>query len=599
MIATHSSDKITSRRPRTAGILFVCRSALNAIGPRRRRVVLLLALALVVGLLETALLYLVARTALAVTASDGKVDTQLPGLLHGAFTIGQTSALSTCILLALITLSVPTGRLAGRLSAATVIRERSRVISGYLASPWETRADDPEGQLQEIAGNYCRHVEVLVQQFSLIVTAGFSLLVIVSGAFFIAPLQSLVAFACLGAVGLLLRPMSVRVKTRASESADADRSFTSQIAQLSRMSAEIAVFDVARPVIAALDAANRMSSDALRHVRFLGRLLPALFQYVAIGLVLGMIATMGLMHSANTTAVGAIALLLIRALAYGRLIQGATHTGNEMSAYADTLEAEIARLTQRQQQAPGDHNDLASVLSIDISRVSYSFPAGQRVLIDASLHIDRTDVIGIVGRTGSGKTTLVQLLAKLRTPSSGQIWVTGATGSGNVRTLSLRDVSGSSWSKLIGVVPQENRLIRGTVADNIRFFRQWITDDDILRAARQAHIADFFDSLPNAYDTDIGPGARDLSGGQRQRLGIARALAGDPALLILDEPTSALDEESEELVRESLRILIGHVMVILIAHRPSTLELCNSVYGMSEGRLCKHLERGPTSVVTS
>ena len=128
-------------------------------------------------------------------------------------------------------------------------------------------------------------------------------------------------------------------------------------------------------------------------------------------------------------------------------------------------------------------------------------------------------------------------------------------------------------------------MLSGTVADNIAFFRDGIDAERIERAARQAHIVDEVAAMTNGFATEVGPRGGELSGGQRQRLSIARALAGDPQLLVMDEPTSALDVRSESLIRRSIADLKGRVTVIIIAHRLSTLGVCDRIMVLQDGEI--------------
>ena len=152
-----------------------------------------------------------------------------------------------------------------------------------------------------------------------------------------------------------------------------------------------------------------------------------------------------------------------------------------------------------------------------------------------------------------------------------------------MNSVDLRTISPMSWSHLVAMVPQDNQLIRGSVADNVRFYRTDFSDVDVEQAARAAHVHDEIMALPDGYTTEIGPGARDLSGGQRQRLGITRALIGRPQMLVLDEPTSALDQRSEQLFRQTLMELRGATTLVLIAHRPATLEVCDRIVRVERG----------------
>jgi ATP-binding cassette subfamily B protein len=145
------------------------------------------------------------------------------------------------------------------------------------------------------------------------------------------------------------------------------------------------------------------------------------------------------------------------------------------------------------------------------------------------------------------------------------------------------DVEADSWFRRVTVVPQQTRLLRASVLENIVFYRPWVSSDAARKAAQAAGLHDEIEALPDGYETLIGDAIRDLSGGQRQRLGIARALAGEPQLLVLDEPTSALDAKSESRVQETLALLKGRVTVVIIAHRLATLNNCDRLLVLEAG----------------
>jgi ABC-type multidrug transport system fused ATPase/permease subunit len=143
----------------------------------------------------------------------------------------------------------------------------------------------------------------------------------------------------------------------------------------------------------------------------------------------------------------------------------------------------------------------------------------------------------------------------------------------------------NSWQSEVSFVPQEPELIHGTVAENIGFFREGISDDHIRRAVEAVGLADLVASLPEGISTLIGPTVHNFSGGQKQRIGIARALVGNPSLFVLDEPTSALDEESEGWVMRTLGELRQNRFVIVITHRQTTLQHCDTIIQMDHGRI--------------
>lgn len=182
----------------------------------------------------------------------------------------------------------------------------------------------------------------------------------------------------------------------------------------------------------------------------------------------------------------------------------------------------------------------------------------------------------MIGPSGAGKSTFAQLLLGLRSPTVGSVTVNG---------VQLTSVDRTWWTRHVAFVPQDPLLLTGTVAENILFLRDGLTAADLTRSARQANILDDIQRLSDGFDTHLGQRGSQLSGGQRQRMSIARALVSAPSLVVLDEPTSALDGHSEALIRDTLADLKGQVTIVLIAHRMSTLDLCDRIMVIEHGRV--------------
>jgi ATP-binding cassette subfamily B protein len=152
---------------------------------------------------------------------------------------------------------------------------------------------------------------------------------------------------------------------------------------------------------------------------------------------------------------------------------------------------------------------------------------------------------------------------------------------------SAASIAREAWTRQVAAVPQTARLFDGTVAENIRFHRDDIDDDQIVAAARAANIHDEVAAFPDGYDTEIGQSADGVSGGQAQRLCLARALAGEPSMLVLDEPTSAVDARSELLIRDSLLALRDRTLVFIVTHRSAMIDACDRVVRLDDGRLAE------------
>jgi ATP-binding cassette, subfamily B, bacterial MsbA len=212
---------------------------------------------------------------------------------------------------------------------------------------------------------------------------------------------------------------------------------------------------------------------------------------------------------------------------------------------------------------------------IRFENVSFTY-GREPVLADVDFEARAGEVVAIVGRTGAGKTTLVDLLLRFYDPTAGRITVDG---------VDLREARRTSLLDQTAVVSQEPFLFDGTIRENIRYGRLDASEDEILAAARAAHVDEFAEGLPEGYETEVGAAGARLSGGQRQRVTIARAILRDPAILVLDEATSALDSKSERLVQDAIEKLIPGRTVFVIAHRLSTVRAAHKIIVLEHGRV--------------
>ncbi|MCU0550347.1 MAG: ABC transporter ATP-binding protein/permease [Leptolyngbya sp. Prado105] len=213
---------------------------------------------------------------------------------------------------------------------------------------------------------------------------------------------------------------------------------------------------------------------------------------------------------------------------------------------------------------------------VEMRDITFAYRDRTPALTHLSLHLPAGQTIGIVGATGSGKSTLVKLLLRFYEIQQGQILIDGT----DIRELQLRDLR-----RCIGWVSQEVFLFHGTVAENISYGSFDASREEILQAAKLAEAHEFIAMLPQGYDTIVGERGQKLSGGQRQRLAIARAILKDPPILILDEATSAVDNETEAAIARSLDTITQHRTTIAIAHRLSTIRQAHCIYVMEDGRI--------------
>jgi ATP-binding cassette, subfamily B, bacterial MsbA len=213
---------------------------------------------------------------------------------------------------------------------------------------------------------------------------------------------------------------------------------------------------------------------------------------------------------------------------------------------------------------------------IRAEHIGFAYDPRQPVLMDVSFEAKPGELVAIVGPTGAGKTTMMNLLHRFYDPTEGRITIDGHD---------LRHVTMDSWYRQIALVPQETILFGGTILDNIRYGDEKATQEAVVAASRAANAHDFIMSFPDQYQTIVGEKGINVSGGQRQRIAIARAIVKNPRILLLDEATSALDSESERIVQEALEQLMKGRTTFVIAHRLTTIQRADRILVLNKGRL--------------
>ena len=215
---------------------------------------------------------------------------------------------------------------------------------------------------------------------------------------------------------------------------------------------------------------------------------------------------------------------------------------------------------------------------IVFEHVNFHYNPNRPILKDISFTIQKGDHVGLVGHTGSGKSTIANLITRMYDVVSGSITIDG---------VDIKDVEMNSLRRNVAIVSQEVYIFRGTILDNIRYAKPEATREEVVAAAKAANAHDFILRMPEGYDTMVGIGSRSLSGGERQRVSIARALLLNPSLLILDEATAAMDTETERLISEAIDRVSEGKTTISIAHRLSTLKNCNYLMAIDNGELAE------------
>ena len=239
---------------------------------------------------------------------------------------------------------------------------------------------------------------------------------------------------------------------------------------------------------------------------------------------------------------------------------------------------ELLALENDKPDRPNAVDSPRQVAELRFDGVEFAYREGQPVVRDFNVTVPGGSVVALVGRSGAGKTTVTDLVARFHDPTTGAIRLNGTD---------IRDFTLVSYRELLAIVQQDVFLFDGSVRDNIAYGRHDATDEEIEDAARRANAHEFIVRLPDRYETFVGERGVKLSGGQQQRLAIARAILARPQILILDEATSNLDTESEQLIQASMSELLAGRTTFMIAHRLSTVRRANVILLMEDGRIAE------------
>lgn len=572
---TQDGDRDQRRGPVRSLARF--RQAWGRLSPFFRSTRLLLtvivAVSILAGMVEAGLLMLIAAMAVGLTEGQQGISHEVGSL---SIELGRNATFATAIGAALLRagLQLVLAYIPALMSARVLSDLRIELFESFTTTSWSVKSKERDGAFQNLMTQNASYAAQTAVSVGLGLTATVMFITLTVGAF----VQSFVAAAVFMVASLALffalRPLSRRLRRQAKTLSGEIMSFTNTVQEVVQVAEETEVFGATPSFLGRF----RDQVDAVRQpyvrTRFMAVGLPGLYQSVALLLLVVAVIAVALSGTAALATLAAVILLLIRALTFAQQIQMAVTTVDERVPFMNQIADALERYRAEPQQDGTD--PLPDIRTLGLSHVDFAYRPGTDVLHDVSFELRRGEAIGVVGPSGAGKSSIVQVLLRLRDPQGGAVTVNGDD---------VRQFRRSDWQRQVAHVPQSPQVIWGTVRENIAFNRDWITEDEVVRAARRAHIHEDIMSWPQGYDTVIGQRASAVSGGQRQRICLARALAEEPSVLVLDEPTSALDARSEDLVQQSLEEIRSDTIIILIAHRLSTLALCDRVVVMVDGRV--------------
>lgn len=533
----------------------------------------LVMVAVLAGLAEAGLLALIAAVAAALSTDVADVTTDLGPV---TMTLGVATTLGIGVATALVraVLQLLLAYIPARLGANATADLRRWLFDAFTRAAWPIKASERDGHFQSLMNAHITSTSQAIVNIGTGLAALVTFLTMLASAFLLQPPAALVLSASSVVLFMVLRPLARRLRGSAKSLSTENIEYSKRVQEVVLMAEETEVFGASDAyrfeVYAKIDNVRR----PLLRTRFLAAAVPAIFQSIALLLLILALFAVSLTAAGRIATLGAVVLILFRTLTYAQQLQAAVTSMDERIPFMQRLAEALHRYEDNPQQE--GEQDLPPLQTVGFRDVRYGYGPDRPTLSGVSFTAQRGEAIGVAGPSGAGKSTLVQLLLRLREPDGGRVEVNG---------VDVRDSRREEWRERVAYVSQTPQLVWGTVADNIRFFRPRLTTEDIETAARRANIHDEILAWPQGYETVVGQRASAVSGGQRQRLCLARALAGNPEILILDEATSALDVKSEALVNDSLQQLRGRMTLFLVSHRPSALAMCDRVMVLVDGRV--------------
>ncbi len=534
-----------------------------------RRLMGISGLACVGAAAEAVIIIVIAALAQAAAQPASETGTA-SGLLRGV-SVAQLLVLGSVTLLVWMSVELMVARGQARLVSDYDAAQRFRLVEAFAESTWESQSRARRGEVVDLLATHLNQSRAGAAAFTTGLVSAAGILALQLGALLTGGWAALAMTGVLLVLGLALIPLGRWVRRSANALAAATPPMADRLTESLDLAREIKGFDVSSGSVRRVGESITPLRDALRQMLIAQRVGPAVTRSMLILVILVGLGAVVLSDAVDAGAYLATVLLLYRASQYGSQLHGAVQALQVASQFQARLDHEIQRMSADRE--PSGSLPVPRVASLLFDRVGFAYGGRAPVLSDATFSIRVGEVLGLSGRSGAGKSTIIDLILGLLRPTSGRILIDD---------LPLEEVSVSDWRQQVALVPQEGVLLNASVEENVRFFRD-VHRSAVVSALRAANVIDEVLELPGGLDYQVGERGSRLSGGQRQRICIARALVADPALLVLDEPTSALDEHSQDAVRATVDGLRGRVTVVIAAHSERMLSMCDRVLEVTGG----------------
>lgn len=560
--------------PRSESLRDVSRAITHALRPYRRRVVMLVGAATVGSVGEAAVLVLLVQLATLLIVRAGPTteprDAVVALNIHLTFTGVVVLAFAAIAVRALTQLLA--AKLYAEISSRFEADQKARVIAAFLAATWPRQARARLGTLQDLATAETEVARWGIEAAIRLLSSTAFCVVLLLATVVIDPRAALIVTSAVAVMAAVVRPLVRQAQRAARARASETAEITTEVAHVVSLVREIRVFGVVDRFAAEIGRRINLVRPARLRTELGSQVIPALYQTASLSLIVAALAIVSWVNPRGSVATGSVVLVLVRLLTWTQAVQAAHGEVLDRLPHILRLRSEIESFEAAAETDRGRTID--SIESIAVHHVFFSY-GEHLVLDDASFHIERGEHVAIIGASGSGKSTLLDIVLRLLEPERGTVLVNG---------IDSREITRASLATRIGYVPQHPQLVHGTIRANIQFFRP-LRDSQVERAALRAGLGPDLQSLQLGLDSAVGDLGLRLSGGQRQRICLARALAGDPDLLVLDEPTSSIGVDAEGVVEDTLAECRGRIAVIVATHRERLARACDQLLVLTSGRL--------------
>lgn len=462
-----------------------------------------------------------------------------------------------------------------RIYADYELETRERLFKKTLETDWPYLMHQKTGRLNDILMGDVGGVSGSLNSMSAAVLTGTSLITYAIVAVNISVPITLATIGLGAFLFFLFKPIFYRVRKLSGQTTETTKKLAHHLNQhiagaktIKSMSLEDEVF---RKGMAHF---NDLKDMRLKWSRY-GILLNTFVEPVSLGLIVAIFLISYRNPDFNIATFVAIIYLVQKMFTFIQSIQGKFNSINESLPLINiiiTYEKEI----DKNKEFAGGNKKFSFNKILEFKNVSFGYAESQNIVNSLNFSINKGEMVGLIGPSGGGKTTIVDLLLGLFRPRHGALLIDG---------VNLDEIDKKSWHDSVGYVSQDIFLLNDTIENNIRFYNDSLGHKDMAEASKSANIYDFIETLPDKFQTLVGERGIQLSGGQRQRIVLARILARKPQILVLDEATSALDNESEHKIQEAIRDLRGKLTILIIAHRLSTVMHADNILILKDGAI--------------